>query len=168
MRNLPGGKRGCWDGVGGGNPLSPRPLHFTSLPPVLFSSQMGLHLREGPWKALPKASQSGRGHFLSAKLRLPLRHTPFWTQRGFPRAVSSAGSVSASARLCKVPFRFSAPSPCSHQAIAQARKDSEDATYRSAEKEARSAGCSPAAFHFRFASQPQLERRLGEEIWEKG
>lgn len=55
----------CGDGEAGGNPLSPRPPHITFLPPVVFSSQMGLHLREGPWKALPKASQSGRGHFLS-------------------------------------------------------------------------------------------------------
>lgn len=113
---------GCGDGGGErGNPLSPRPLHITSLPPVLFSSQMGLHLREGPWKELPKVSQSGRGHFLSTELRLPLTHTPFWAQRGFPRAVSSASRVSASARLFKVSFRFSAPRPCSHQAIAQER-----------------------------------------------
>lgn len=112
MQNVPWGEvRGR--GSGRETALAESP-HITSLPPVLFSSQMGLHLREGPWKALPKASQSGRGHFLRT-------HTPFWAQRGFPGAVSSVSRVSASARLFKVSFRFSAPRPCSHQAIAQER-----------------------------------------------
>lgn len=40
---------------------------------------------------------------------------------GTKRAVSLASRVSASARLFKVSFRFSAPRACSHQAIAQER-----------------------------------------------
>lgn len=118
MRNLPCGVRGRWGGAR--DALAEAPAS-PPLPPVLFSSQMGLHLREGPWKELPKVSQSGRGHFLST-VRLPLTHThSLLGTRGFPRAVSSASRVSASARLFKISFRFSAPRPCSHQAIAQER-----------------------------------------------
>lgn len=63
-----------WEGGRGGGDGNPRASAHHCLPPVLFSSQMGLHLRQCPWKALPKVSQSRLGFFFSILPRLP-RHT---------------------------------------------------------------------------------------------
>lgn len=78
----------------------------------------------------PKADLDSFSAYYSAFLDT---HSRLGTKR-FPTAVSPVGSVPAPARVGQVSFRFSAPRLCSHQATAQARKDTEVHTHLVTEK----------------------------------
>ena len=117
------GEAGCWEGVGGRElAITEAPAHH--LPPTCafqqpdgFASQGGS--LESAAQGFPKQTRTLSQPTTPSSSDT---HSLLRTKR-FSTAVSLTGRISASARLFKVPFRFSAPRPCSYQAIAQARKD---------------------------------------------
>lgn len=131
--------------------------------PGFFSSQTGVSLRQGLWKALPTVSRNRLGLFFSTQLRLSLTHTPsghkevpFCCESRGQRPIFHGPQKSLSA---------SAPRPCPHQASTPARPGGAHTLTSSRGRRPALPTAAPV-FHFQFAT-PELRRRLGKEIWER-